>query len=229
MNYIWDVIIKAKQAGLDKKDIHFLAAKSFSPYMEISKEILNAKDIDPKVEINPFYRFSAIFQDLLNVNDTGNRELRSTVLDILIHFLAEIDLMQGMNKKEYYIRFVLKDLEAGSFGKRAQQAIMLFDQKERETIARNILRLYETGEEIFLLKDTLRTIFHHSIIYANCEEKDELLIYVGQEQTENDRTKIEMILEIFVPVRFHTEIYWQAHFGIIDVEETMRIDTIAIY
>ncbi len=229
MNYIWDLIVKAEESGLPKKEIHFSAAKSCSPYMELSTEMINAQAVEDHVEINPLYRFSAIFQGLLDVNHTQDAELKRSLFDIVVHFLADIDLMQGMNKKEYYIRFVLRDLEEGRFGHRVQERIRLCSKQEKDIIARNILRLYETGEAIHLLKDTMRHLFPHSIIYANCEEKDELLIYVGQEQSELALAKIELINDIFLPVRFHTEIYWQHHFGLIEVGETMRMDRIALY
>lgn len=229
MNYIWDLLIKAEQSGLAKKDIHFVPAKVYSPYMELSNEAINTRVIEQKVEINPYYRFYDIFRDLFDVNNNEDIELRDTLFDIIIHFLADIDLIQGMNKREYYIKFVLMDIEMGIFGNSVREKIRLFNREEREVIARNILRLYETGEAVYLLRDTMRKIFKSSTIYANCEEKDELLIYIGQEENETTRAKLELIKEIFLPVRFHTEIYWKNHFGIIGVEETMRMDSIALY
>ena len=57
MNYIWDIIIKARQLGIDETKIKFIAAKSYSPYMELSNENINFKDIEQEVELNPYYRF----------------------------------------------------------------------------------------------------------------------------------------------------------------------------
>ncbi|HBZ79228.1 MULTISPECIES: iron-dependent peroxidase [Brevibacillus] len=229
VNYIWDLVIKARRAGVAKRDITFQAAKVYSPYMELSQEAINAKTVDKTVEVNPFYRFDDIFRELFDVNYTDEPELRHVLFDIVIHLLADIDLVQGMNKREYYIRFVLRDLEAGLFGKRTADHIRLFTQEEREIIAGNLLRLYETGEAVYLLRDTMRKIFPRSTIYANCEEKDELLLYVGQEETAAARARLELIKDIFLPVRFQTEVYWRNHFGILDVEETMQIDSMAMY
>ncbi|RNB52780.1 iron-dependent peroxidase [Brevibacillus gelatini] len=229
VNYIWDLVIKARRAGIAKEELVFKAAKVYSPYMELSLEAINAKTVDKTVEVNPFYRFEDIFRELFDVNYTGESELRQVLFDIVTHLLAEIDLTQGMNKREYYIRFVLRDLEAGLFGSQAAENIKLFTRDEQEIIAGNLLRLYETGEAVYLLRDTMRKIFPHSTIYANCEEKDELLLYVGQAETDAARARLALILDIFLPVRFQTEIYWRNHFGILDVEETMQIDHIALY
>ncbi|MGG1441754.1 iron-dependent peroxidase [Brevibacillus laterosporus] len=229
LNYIWDLLIKAERSGIEKKRVQFTPAKVFSPYMELSLENLNAKEIEQTIEINPYYRFYEIFRDLFDPNIETDVELRNSLFDILIHFLAEIDLMQGMNKREYYIRFLQKDLEAGVFGSSVKDNIYLFTREEREMIASNLLRLYETGEAVYLLKDTTKKVFTRSTIYANCEEKDELLFYIGQPETQVARAKIELIKDLFLPVRFSTELYWSYHFGIMEVEETMQVDYIALY
>ncbi|AMA73485.1 MULTISPECIES: hypothetical protein [Aneurinibacillus] len=229
MNYIWDLIIKAEQSGIEKQYIRFVPAKVYSPYMELSNELINTRVIEQKVEINPYYRFYDIFRDLFDANNNDDIELRDTLFDIIIHFLADIDLIQGMNKREYYIKFVLRDIERGLLGNSVREKIRRFNREEREVLAHNILRLYETGEALYLFRDTMRKIFKSCIIYANCEEKDELLIYIGQEENETTQAKLELIQEIFLPVRFHTEIYWKNHFGIIGVAETMRMDNIALY
>ncbi|MNG29336.1 hypothetical protein D3C84_1147480 [compost metagenome] len=75
----------------------------------------------------------------------------------------------------------------------------------------------------------MRKVFKRSTIYAICEEKDELILYVGQEETVESRGKVELILDLFLPVRFRTELYWSRHFGILGVEDTMRLDTMALY
>lgn len=231
VNYIWDLIIKAEQSGVNALDIRFAPAKVYSPYMELSLEDLNAQAIGQlgMVEVNPYYRFYDLFKDMFDINNEEDVELRSTLFDIVLHFLTGIDRVQGMNRREYYIRFALRDMEEGRFGARVSEGIKLFDREEREAIAGNVLRLYETGEAVYLLKDTMRDIFPRSTIYANCEDKDELLFYVGQEDTDTARAKLELIKELFLPARFHIEVYWRDHFGIIDVDDTMRLGGISLY
>lgn len=229
MNYIWDLVIRAERSGLAKRDINFSAAKVFSPCLELSFKYINTSEVTPKVEINPYYSYYEIFKDLFNINNNEEVELRNTLFDILIHFLADIDLRQGLNKKDFYLKFVLEDIESGLFGTENSKRIKLFDREEKEIIAGNILRLYEMGEAIYLLKDTLRKLFKKSIIYANPEERDELVIYIDQQESLTAQAKMELIKEFFVPVSFHTEIYWKNHFGLIGYEETMQIDGIALY
>lgn len=229
MNYIWDYLIAAKKQGIEKGNITFLPAKNYSPYMELSQELLNSSYVNMNVEVNPFYRFYDIFKDLFHPNAVVNEEFRDALFDIVIHLLAEIDLMQGMSKREYYIRFVLNDLEKGVFGKNIQQSLSQFTEEEKEIIALNILRLYQTNEELYLFTDTIKKIFKNSIIYVKSEEKEELLLYVGMKKTHISQKKVQLIQDIFLPIHFQVKLFWNYHFGMIAVDETMIIDKIALY
>ncbi len=231
MNYIWDLLIKAQEAGIGKEQIVFVPAQVYSPYMELSLAELNAKPGEHgiEVEVNPHYRFPDLFDGLLDINLTENEELRRTLTDILLHFLAELDLTQGMNRREFYIRFVLRDMEAGSFGDRVKEGLGLFSREERDLIAEAVLRMYETGEPLHLLRSTVGKVFPRSTIYVNSEERDEMLFYIGQKKNEQRLRKLELLMELFLPVRYRTEVYWEYHVGILDADETMVLDRIAMY
>ncbi|MCX7746234.1 MAG: iron-dependent peroxidase [Clostridia bacterium] len=229
MNYVWDLIIKAGQTGIPKKNIKFTVAESYSPYMELSHESINFSKIDQEVEINPYYRFYEIFKDMFNINHVDDVEFRNTLFDIAVHFLTEIDIRQGMSKKEYYIKFILKELGDGVLGPKVKESLEILNEEDKNILAENILRLFITGEMLYLLKDTVRRIFKKSKIYANYETMDELLFFIDYKRTEVNEAKFQLIKDIFLPIRFRTEVYWEDHFGIIGVEETMMVDSIALY
>ncbi|MET3210161.1 UNVERIFIED_CONTAM: hypothetical protein ABIC26_003109 [Paenibacillus sp. PvR008] len=229
MNYIWDLLMRAKEQELDVNSFRFVPAVSYSPYMELSLTELNTSELEQVVEINPYYRFYSIFRDLFPPDAEEYLELRESLFDIMIHFLAEMDLYQGMNRREYHIRFVQRDIGNGIFGPNVKESFTQLNREEQDAIAEGLLRLYETGEAVHLLKETMRRVFHRSIIYTNCEEKDELLIYIGQEETQLSRIKADLILDLFLPARFTIELYWTRHFGILDADPTMKIDAIALY
>ncbi len=229
MNYIWDLLIRAEDEGFSTKDIYFHLAKIYSPYMELSPQLLNTQFVEQHVEVNPYYRYFEIFKNLFPPENTSEIELREGLLDILIHFLAEIDRMQGMNKREFFVRFILREIEAYVFGSFIRSNFNAFTKKEQEIVALNLLRLYQTGEEIYLLKDTMKRLFKRCRIYVKSEERDELLLYIGQKPTEQNQQKVQLVQDIFLPIGFHIEVFWHYHFGIIDEEDTMRLDQIALY
>lgn len=197
--------------------------------MELSRELLNSTKANKSVEVNPYYRFYEIFKDLFHPEVIIDEQFRNVFFDLVMHLLADIDLMQGMNKREYYIRFVLKEIEQGAFGKNIQHAFPLFTRDEKEIIALNILRLYQTNEALYLFIDTMKKVFRNSIVYVKSEEQEELLVYVGVKKTEKTEQKVKLIKRIFLPIQFQVKLFWTYHFGIIDVEETMKINQIALY
>lgn len=229
MNYVWDIVVKARQLEIPEKTIKFEVAQSYSPYMELSNVNINFTEVEEAVELNPYFRFYEIFKDMFNINNEEDVEFREKLFDVTMHFLTEIDTMQGMNKKEYYTRFLLDDIKRGILGDEIRDKLSLFSVNEKNIIAANIIRLYITGEMLYLLKDTIRKIFKNSTIYANYETKDELLFYIPFKKNDKNVAKMELIKEIFLPIKFHTETYWNDHFGIIGVEDTMKIDGIALY
>ena len=59
MNYLWEVMLKAKEQGISKESIRFLVARNYSAYMEVSNIFLNQEELEEEIqiEINPYYRF----------------------------------------------------------------------------------------------------------------------------------------------------------------------------
>ncbi|WP_042473922.1 hypothetical protein [Bacillus ndiopicus] len=229
MNYIWDLLIQAENRGLEPSDIHFKLATSFSPYMELSPQVLNTTMIEPKVEINPYYRYAEIFNYLFQPDNEADVEIREYLLDIVIHFLADIDRMQGMNRKEYFIRFLLQEFTANTFGLAAQQEIQELTKAEQEIVAFHMIHMYQTGDILYNFKETLKKLFPNCAVYIKSEGRDEVLLYIGQQRTQQREIKIKLIRTLFMPIGFTLDIYWAHHFGIVDVEETMKIDQIALY
>lgn len=229
MNYIWELAIRAEQAGIPQDKLKFRLAKSYSPYMELSNENINFRDVEPEVEVNPYYRFHEIFKDLFHPDNHEYEELRQVLFDLVIHFLTWLDRRQGMNKRDFYYRFILNDLKNGIFGPEIRDKLRFFIPSEQQILAENIFLLYTTGEMIGLLKDTIQRIFKGAIIYANYEKQDELLFYLDYEENETNKAKLDVIQQLFLPIKFRTEVYWTYHFGIIDRYETMRVDQIALY
>ncbi len=229
MNYIWDIIVNFRQNGRQEKKVKFLVAKSYSPYMELSDPSINFDKVEEELEVNPYYRFYEIFKDLFNINYEEEMELRETFFDIIIHFLADVDTLQGMTKREFYIRFVLEDIEKGILGTRIKESFALFDLREKTIIVENLIKLYKTGQALYLLMNTVRSIFRNSTIYVNYEVKDQLLYYVPYKRSKNNEAKMAFIEEFFLPINFRTEVFWEEHFGVIEIYETMKIDSIALY
>ena len=229
MNYARDIIINLRHKSKEEKSLKFLLAKSYSPYMELSDACINFDSVEEEIEVNPYYRYYEIFKDLFNINNEEDVEFRETFFDIIMHFIADIDAMSGMTKREFYLKFTIDDISNGILGDRIKEQFEVFNYNEKIIIAENLIKMYKTGQSLYLLKDTVRRIFVNTTIYANYETSDELLFYIPYVMSEINEAKIAFIKEFFLPIRFRTEIYWEDHFGVIGADKTMKIDSIAIY
>ncbi|SJZ97722.1 hypothetical protein [Selenihalanaerobacter shriftii] len=229
MDYIWDVIIKAKNDEIDLTDITFKQASIYSAYMELSNEDINFKEVKNEVEINPYYRFLEIFKGLFNPNYKKNEELREVLLDIIIHFLGEIDLKQGLTKVEFYKKFIHTEIKNGCFGDKVKEGIDYFTLRETNILLDNIYKFYNTGNHIYFLRNTIKRVFKGSITYVNQESINEILVYINKEKNQENMKKLEVIQELFLPINFQIITYWEYHFGIIGIVETMGIEKISIY
>ena len=76
--------------------------------------------------------------------------------------------------------------------------------------------------------DMVHGLVADSIVYHNNEEPDEILIYTGLKQERSLEQRIRFLIDTFLDIRYQVEIFYEYHFGVIGVEETMQIDEIAI-
>lgn len=229
MNFGWQLQIRAMEANVTPKKIFYKKGEPFSPYSEISFECLNNNEIQGEVEINPYYRFYNIFYKLLDVNFEENKELVEVLFDHMYHHLLDIDMFQGMNRREFYITFIIRNIEQGYFGKELKENFSIFSKKEKRYIANGIMSLYETSECIFILKKVTKEVFTKAYIFSNTDNKDEVVFYLRVKETQVNHKKIEFIKYLFLPYKYNVEIFWEYIFGIIGEDEFMKNDEIVIY
>lgn len=230
MNYLWDFILRAEAAGYKETDLTFLPAKSYSPYMELSFEDLNTSECEnPVIELNPYYRYYRIFKDLFPPGETESLPLRMELFDILIHHLLHIDRYGGMNQEEFFIRFLRRDIETGCMGETVKDQFQTFSFEEQKILLQRLLLLYQTGNAFSILELTMPLFFLNCSIYRNTGEKEEILLYLGEKRTEESEKRKELLLTLFLPVSAACRVYWEYHFGIIGVDQTMQMDHIQLY
>nr|WP_302143478.1 hypothetical protein [uncultured Schaedlerella sp.] len=230
MNYLWEAFLNADERGIKKEQMRFLIAESYSGYMEISDSFLNQKELQEelRIEVNPYYRFYDIFKDLFHPEMQEFPDLRKSLANLIFHLLAENDAMSGMTKEEYYKQFLYQNIRSGAFGRDAADTVELFKREERELILSGLLRQYQTGSSLDIFKDMAEELLPENIIYHSNENYYEILVYVGVKKEEQIVAKVELLKKLFVDLPYHVDVYYEHHFGIIGVEETMRIDEIAL-
>lgn len=226
MNYIWEVLLKADEENISREEIKFVKPEICSPYMEISLDELNSTSLPESrsIEVNECYRFYEIFKDLFNINLEESRELREVLLDIILHYLGELDLKKGLSKKEFYKKFLFKDMLNKVFGEKLAENILYFEKEELDILLSGFITLYKTGISIELFKKVLKKIFKNSIVYISKEKPKDIYIYLDEKKEKHLKNKVKVIVETFLPINMKPLIFWDKHFGIIGFNNTMKIN-----
>lgn len=230
MNYIYDIFIKAIEENISIEKIKFKQAEIYSPYMELSISNINSNRLpqDEYIEINAFYRFQEIFQELFNINFKENTELKNVLFDILIHYLCELDLKQGLNKNEFYKKFLFEDIINNVYGEELAKNIIYFNKEEKDIFLNSFITLYKTGTSLQLFNKILSKIFKDSTVYLNKENPKDLYIYLGKYKDEVLKGKINAIIDTFLPISMKIHLFWDKHFGILGSDNTMKINDIVM-
>ena len=134
MNYIWEILLRARAQGLTDNDLFFAQAADCSPWYEQSFPCINEDTITSSVvEINSLYRFSAIFQELLY--NMGDSEYFRYLFDTAVHILAAQETLLGLSKRDIYVQVLKKELESGSFSASITDALQSLSEDQKRGVA----------------------------------------------------------------------------------------------
>ena len=178
--------------------------------------------------MNPFYRFFDIFSEILDINQKEYEKTREIFVDTVFHYLALTDLRMGMSKKDYYLKFLAEELESGQFGSKAKAAMRLFSRYEKRYLVLALMDVVASRNYLEIFKWLFQEIYINSMIYVSMDCANELYIYVGSAETQEERERVQFLLDTFLPIGMRTEVFYLEHFGILDMEETMVIDKVLL-
>ena len=230
MNYVWEAVLQAKKENKKLDDLCFVEADNPSPYMELSVTDLNVKSLDSEqIEVNPLYRSGNIFGQLFDRNIDGMWQTREIFFDVCIHYIAQTDLRDGLSREDYYYEMARKDIDKGVYGEDIRNHFQLFEIGEQSIILRFYLQLLRSGSYIEVFKQAVTMLYPNAYVYENNEINSELLVYLGVRENEEERKKAVFLKNMFLPLQVTVDFFYQHHFGIIGVDETMMMDQILLF
>ena len=228
--YIWNVIYEMFQKGEDINKIKFVLSEKISPYMEINENNINYFDENIEVEVNPFLRFNRILSGIIDVNIKKDyEEIRKTVFNVMLHILSQIDLYEGMSKRVIINRKIVKEFEEGKFGKEIRKLINYFTETEKISVANSVYDLYKCSNSMHIFEEAIKNVFEDSIVYNNKISEDKLIIFINDKGNERNKNKFRLLRKLFLPMGLKTRVYWENHFGVIGVRETLKINNTSVF
>ena len=219
----------------------FKMSEAVSPYLEINSECLNKSNLQRKteIEVNPYLRFNDLFSDFnynfgkfISFGKFAKElvEIYSKIFDATIKFLQKLDFISGTTIIDIYLEKISEEIREGVYGREISREFRKLSEEDKNSISlllynfiscnRQWSKIFEVGIKIF---------FKDSIIYQNRNRNSEIIVYINKEGTSINKSKINILKYLFVPVDFDVKCYWKEHFGVIDVKETSKIGEIGVF
>ena len=240
MRHLWEVLLAAEEEGIPEEKLRFVHTPTGSGYMELSLPCLNQTWLDEdeqaeggqtediNIGVNTYYRFYDIFYNMFPPDAAEFPALRESLTNLSLHMLAQNDIRRGLTKEDYHKRLLAKEILAGGFGGMTKDVFLSMNRTEREKLLGGWLNSFRVGSALPVFLDMVHGLVADSIVYHSNECPDEVLVYTGLRKERNLEQRIQFLIDTFLDIRYHVEIFYEFHFGIIGVEETMQIDAIAI-
>lgn len=231
MRELWEIVLEAKKEQIPLKDLRFVHEGKGSAYMELSLPFINQEELQGEkvIGVNTYCRFYSIFKHMYQPDQKEFPYLRNSLTNLILHLLAENDARRGMTKEEYYKKLLIRDIQSGVFGKEAIQVFAHMEKEEQDKLMSGWLRSYRTGSSLAIFIDMVHSLIDNSIVYHNNDFPEELLVYTSSKTTDELEQRLQFLIELFLDIQYWVEIYYEYHFGIIGMEDTMQIDEIALY
>ena len=80
-----------------------------------------------------------------------------------------------------------------------------------------------------IFRDMVEELIPRSIVYHSNSNANEVLVYVGLKKGRKIMAKMDFLVEMFIELPYSVDVYYEYHFGILGMEDTMRIDEIMMY
>ena len=231
-------MIRSRKAGYEYlwagsgKSIKFISEEKYSPYLEINGDFLNEFRLENEIKVNPFIRVNSIFSSFLEIfqetEEEKYKEIRKKFIHEALMCLREIDYVIGTTIIDIYCEKILKDIEGGVFGDELMADFKKLMEEEKRII---VLLYYDkivTRKESFdVFSNGIKCFFPDSIIYQKKYERKKVVIY--REKKKENRLKVKIMENLFLPLGVKIKYYWENHFGVINVEKTLKLGEVSVF
>ena len=228
--YIWSILQKYFDDEVKRQEIKFVIPKDrISPYVELNDESLSQNIIrSNEIQVNPFLRFEGMY--IQNQENDTQKEIvsKDSFNNILLHLFGRLDLLEGLNGYDIFLKLIIDEIERGEFGEKAKENFKYLSRSEKRIIAKYIKKYYVQDNSINIFLRAFKEIFSDSIVYYNKSKKRNILLYINEEDLEENKKKVEVLKGFFLPFEYKIKVMWKYHVGVMGVKETMEIKKILI-
>ena len=222
MGHIWN----------EYKDDKYYYISALSPYLETWDNSTDSIGVNIDIRLDKiifphsFIGDNDKINDLLMLFDSDDRY--KDVFNLVCHFIAQIDMLQGLTS-EFLIQEIIKhNIYKGRYGDKSRNIFNKLEKRDADNLCRYIAK-YELKESREIQLDAaIKCLFNDVQIYRE-KSTEKTHVCINSNGTKYNRELFELICYFLKDVGTEVEAYWIGeHFGIIGIDETMQVDSIAL-
>lgn len=185
----------------------------------------------PKKEfkINSFRRRDSIVEE-----EKGNisvlRNFKKNIENNVINYLRELDFVSGTTVIDVICEKISEDIKNGVLGIDLKKYFLFLSREEQEYVA--LLIYNEKINNVNCMKNFklgIKYFFIDSLIYRQKSEKNKIIVYINNPKNKVNVAKIKTLELLFLEFEMKLKVFWENHFGVVNVGETVKIDEIAVF
>lgn len=215
------------KAARKRENVRYEQAASFSPYSEFSGNWKEEKGDITSLSFNGFYRYEPIMRQLFT-DDFKDDFIKNWFFDIYVHYLVELEYLSGATYGEFQVQGIMRQIAMGEYGERIQRTYKTLSEEKQYFVANMLVNQHKTGASVEKYSKALVEVMSYGIVYKDKYNEKQLLFYVGQKESEEDRNRIEMITELFCPLGYQLRVFWDRHFAVLEQSQTMQMGEIEL-
>lgn len=223
MSYIWE--------DYNSKNYYYMPDGKQSYYEEIWKKCKK------NIPVNIYNRFQDVFfpealikekSKIIELNNKYKHDKKyRDVVNLILHQLVFFDRIRGITLDEIKMAILYDEINQGYFGNELKDYISELKFCDLYVVLKEYIKSLESTYTVF--DEVLKLLFGKIFIY-NERYTQKIMICIEKVRTEYNEKLFFILKFLFANMRLNIEVFWKnEHFGIIDNEETMRIDNLAIY
>ena len=158
------------------------------------------------------------------------KNFKKNVENNVINYLRELDFISGTTVIDVICEKISKEIKNEVLGKKLKKYFFQLNREEQEYISLlvynqqinsvNCMKNFKIGVQYF---------FYDSIIYNEKQQKNKIIIYINKEKNKLNIGKIKILELLFLELGLNLKVFWKNHFGVVNVDETVKIDEIAVF
>lgn len=191
----------------------------------LTKENLQEK----KSEISNFRQKIKVDNEKMGVN-LVLKNFKKNVENNAINYLKELDFISGTTVIDVICEKISEDIKSEVLGAKLKKYFLSLNREEQQYTSLLIYNCRVNNVNcIKNFKLGIKYFFSDSLIYREREQKNKIVIYINKHKTKENIAKVKILELLFLELGLKLKVFWKNHFGVVSVDETVKINEVAVF